>query len=62
MLSIGTKMNFISTQTGDREETLRKHYAKYLEGIDPQREWIENQIRESEKREKSKNAGSESDT
>ena len=30
MLSIGTKMNFISAQTGDREETLKKHYAKYL--------------------------------
>ncbi len=29
MLSIGAKMNFISAQTGDREETLRKHYAKY---------------------------------
>jgi hypothetical protein len=58
MLSIGTKMNFISAQTGDREETLKKHYAKYLEGIDPQREWIEDQIRKSEKfsqkREKSK--------
>ena len=49
MLSIGTKMNFISAQTGDREETLKKHYAKYLEGIDPQRQWIEDQIRKSEK-------------
>ena len=49
MLSIGAKMNFISAQTGDREETLKKHYAKYLEGIDPQREWIETQIRKSEK-------------
>ena len=49
MLSIGAKMNFISAQTGDREETLKKHYAKYLEGIDPQRDWIEDQIRKSEK-------------
>jgi integrase len=49
MLSIGAKMNFISAQTGDREETLKKHYAKYLEGIDPQRKWIESQIRKSEK-------------
>ena len=52
MLSIGAKMNFISAQTGDREETLRKHYAKYLEGIDPQRNWIETQIQKSEKRRK----------
>lgn len=37
MLSIGARMNFISAQTGDSEETLRKHYAKYIEGIDPQR-------------------------
>ena len=60
MLSIGTKMNFISAQTGDREETLKKQYAKYLEGIDPQRNWIESQIRKSEKsaqkREKSRSA------
>jgi hypothetical protein len=39
-LSIGTKMNFISPLTGDREETLKKRYAKYLEKIDPQRKWI----------------------
>lgn len=37
MLSIGARMNFISAQTGDSEETLRKHYAKYIESIDPQR-------------------------
>ncbi len=49
MLSIGAKMNFISAQTGDREETLKKHYARYIGDIDPQRDWIENQIRESEK-------------
>jgi hypothetical protein len=49
MLSIGAKMNFISAQTGDREETLLRHYAKYLEGIDPQRNWIEGQILKSEK-------------
>ena len=48
MLSIGAKMNFISAQTGDREETLLRHDAKYLEGIDPQRNWIEGQIRKSE--------------
>jgi len=34
-LSIGTKMNFISPLTGDREETLKKRYVKYLEKIDP---------------------------
>ena len=49
MLSIGARMNFISAQTGDSEETLRKHYAKYIESIDPQRDWIETQIRKSEK-------------
>src|SRR4030095_12781214 len=49
MLSIGTKMNFISAQTGDREETLKKHYAKYMEGIGPQRAWMQDQIRKSEK-------------
>ena len=49
MLSIGAKMSFISAQTGDREETLKKHYAKYLEGMDPQRDWIESTIRKSEK-------------
>jgi len=43
-LSIGTKMNFISALTGDREETLKKHYATYLEKIDPQRKWIEDQL------------------
>ena len=41
MLSIGAKLNFISSQTGDREQTLKKHYAKYLDDIDPQRQWIE---------------------
>jgi integrase len=60
MLSIGTRMNFISAQTGDSEETLKKHYAKYIEGIDPQREWIENQIRESAKSEKSAQKGEKS--
>lgn len=67
MLSIGAKMNFISAQTGDREETLKRHYAKYIDDIDPQREWIEKQIRQSakseksfEKREKSSFAGRES--
>ena len=49
MLSIGAKLNFISSQTGDREQTLKKHYAKYLDDIDPQRQWIEGQIRKSEK-------------
>lgn len=34
MLSIGAKMNFISAQTGDREETLKRHYAKYIDDID----------------------------
>ena len=54
LLSIGGKdsMNFISAQTGDREGTLKKHYARYIDRIDPQRDWIENQIRQSEKREK----------
>ena len=42
-------MKLISAQTGEREETLKKHYAKYLEGIDPQRQWIGDQIRKSEK-------------
>jgi hypothetical protein len=41
---------FHPAQTGDREERLKKHYAKYLEGIDPQRQWIEDQIRKSENR------------
>jgi integrase len=66
MLSIGARMNFISAQTGDSEETLRKHYAKYIESIDPQRDWIERQIRKSEKfskkGEKSSFARSESES
>jgi integrase len=44
MLSIGASMSFISAQTGDTEETLRKHYARYIESIDPQRKRIERQI------------------
>ena len=49
MLSIGVKMSFVSAQTGDKEATLRKHYARYIHEIDPQREWIERAIRKSEK-------------
>ena len=53
MLSINAAIAFISAQTGDKEATLRKHYAKYLAEIDPQRDWIESQIRQSAKSEKS---------
>ncbi len=42
-------MNFISAQTGDRAGT----HARYIDRIDPQRDWIEKKIRQSEKREKS---------
>ena len=52
MLSIGAKMAFVSAQTGDKEATLRKHYTRYLEEIDPDRNWIEAAIRQSEKSEK----------
>jgi integrase len=52
MLSIGVKMAFVSAQTGDKEATLRKHYARYLEEIDPDRNWIEAAIRQSTKSEK----------
>jgi len=60
MLSIGASMAFISAQTGDREQTLKKHYAKYLEAIDPQRKWIESSIRQSAKSAR-KRAKSQSD-
>jgi len=49
MISIGSPMGFISAQTGDKEATLRKHYAKYIEELDPNRKWVEDQIRKSEK-------------
>ena len=49
MLSIGVKMAFVSAQTGDKEAMLRKHYARYLEELDPDRNWIEAAIRQSEK-------------
>jgi integrase len=49
LLSVGARMSFIAAQTGDREETLRKHYAKYIQSLDPQRKWIEATIRKSEK-------------
>ena len=60
MLSVGVKTVFVSVQTGDKEATLRKHYAKYLEEIDSDRNWIEAAIRQSAKSEKSSFARSES--
>jgi hypothetical protein len=35
VLSIGASMALILAPMGDHEETLKKHYAKYIESIDP---------------------------
>ena len=51
-------MNFISAQTGDRAGT----HARYIDRIDPQRDWIEKKIRQSEKREKNVKNRVSSDT
>src|SRR5262249_25963609 len=52
LLSVSAPMAFICAQTGDKEATLRRHYARYMHDIDPQRDRIENAIRKSEKSEK----------
>jgi len=47
LYSIGAKSGFISSQTGDSIKTLERDYAKYIKEADDNRDFVENQIRQS---------------